>query len=180
MSEKVTIICVKKTGHILAALTRAADPEAEVKVEDLAGEELVVRGVGNPTTASYPNARFLVPAGELKAVVVDSTPGLAENPRGFRLDDQGEVQALDPTNQVTNATRTGAQVDVTVSGIAITAAKAAVWVLITDPDPQKNQVLDGEKAAGATFVSVGFSPLGPGAHHFLTLVAGTPPNAFLL
>ena len=182
MSDKITVLCVEKTGHVLAALTRAADAETEPTVEALAGEALLVRGIGDPTQSWYPDAHFLVPPDELKVKVVDSKPSAIENPRGFYLDENDELQTLDTTGSASNAAVAAGQLTFDVTGTAIVAAKAAVWVLITDLDPSRYQTLNGEKpaGAGAPALSLSVSPLGPGTHYALVLVAGIPPNAFEL
>lgn len=178
MSDKITVLCVKKTGHVLAALTRAADPESEITVEELAGEEgLLVRGLAVPPD---PNALFFVPAAELKAAVVDSKPGVIESPRRFYLDENDEVQPLDAARAVSSVAVSAAPVKVTVNvNAAAQADKAAVWVYVPEQDPSQSQTLTGEKPENALSVALDAAPLGPGApHYFLVLVEGALPNSF--
>jgi len=182
VSEKITVLYVEQTGHVLAVLTRAADAEAEPAVEELAGEALPVRRLGDPTETWFPTVEFLVPASELKAKNVDLKPGVVENPRGFYLDENDEVQPLDATSAVDDASLNvaGTQVAVTVTGAAVIAEKAAVWIHITDPNPANAQTQTAEKAETVNTANVNITPLSAGTHHVLTLVAKVPPFAFEL
>ncbi|HWS89091.1 MAG TPA: hypothetical protein VN282_19120 [Pyrinomonadaceae bacterium] len=180
MSEKITVLYVEQTGHVLAVLTRAADAEAEPVVEELAGEALPVRRFGLTTATWFPTVEFLVPASELKAKNVDLKPGVVENPRGFYLDENDELQPFDATTSVFSATLSGTQVTVTVAGATAIAAEADVLIHITDPNPANAQTQTAVKAAASTTVVVNISPLSAGTHHVLTLVAKVRPNAFQL
>jgi hypothetical protein len=182
VSEKITVLYVEQTGHVLAVLTRAADAEAEPVVEELAGAALPVRRLGDSGEAWFPNVEFLVPASELKAKNVDLKPGVVENPRGFYLDENDEVQPLDATRAVDDATLNvaGTQVTVTVTGTAAVAEKSAVWIHITDPNPANAQTQTAEKAEAVNTVNVNITPLSAGTHYVLTLVAKAPPFAFEL
>lgn len=179
MSEKITVLYVKQTGHVLAVLTRAADAEAEPTVEQLTGEALPVRRLGLHSAGWFPSVEFLVPASELKAKNVDIKPGVIENPRGFYLDENDELQPLDTTNSISSATLSGTQVTVTVGG-PVATAEADVLIHITDPNPANAQTQTAVKAATSPTVNVNISPLSAGTHHVLTLVAKVPPNAFQL
>lgn len=182
MSEKITDLYVGQTGHVLAVLTRAADEKAEPVVEELAGAALPVRRLGDATETWFPNVEFLVPASELKAKNVERKPGVVENPRGFYLDENDEVQPLDATREVEEAklNTQGTQVAVKVKGAAAIAEESAVWIHITDPNPVNAQTQTDVKAATVNPVNVNISPLSAGTHYVLTLVAKAPPNAFEL
>lgn len=182
MSEKITVLYVAQTGHVLAVLTRAADAEAEPAVEELAGAALPVRRLGDHSEGWFPSVEFLVPASELKAKNVDLKPGVIENPRGFYLDDNDEVQPLDATREVDSVTLNGAgtQVAVKVKGAAAIAEESAVWIHITDPNPANAQTQTDVKAATIDTANVNISPLSAGTHYVLTLVAKALPNAFEL
>lgn len=180
MSEKITILYVGQTGHVLAVLTRAADAEAEPAVEQLAGAALPVRRLGLSTASWFPSVEFLVPPSELKAKNVDLKPGVIENPRRFYLDENDELQPLDATNSISSATLSGTQVTVTIAGAAAIAEEADVWIHITDPNPANTQTQTAVKAAASPTVNVNISPLSAGTHHVLTLIAKVPPNAFQL
>lgn len=179
MSEKITVVYIEQTGHILAALTRAADAEAEPVVAELAGEALPVRRLGDPAEGWFADAQFFVPAAELKAKSVELKPGMIENPRSFYLDENGEAQPLDATFAVDDATLNGTQIEVKVNAAA-KVEKAAVWIHVTDQDLAKAQTQTDEKAENNDKVNVNISPLSAGTHYVLTLVAKTPPNAFKL
>lgn len=181
MSEKITVLYVEQTGHVLAILTRAADEEAEPVVEELAGEALTVRRLGDPAQIWFPDAQFFVPAAELKAKNVDFKPGVIENPRGFFVDENDEVQPLDSARKINNAVLNGAGTQVTLTVVGVPAAeKAAMWVHVSDQDPAKAQTQTGETGAGGSPATVNISPLSSGTHYVLTLVAKALPNAFKL
>ena len=66
-----------------------------------------------------------------------------------------------------------------ISGVPA-AEKAALWVHISDQDAAKAQTQTGETGAGGSPATVNISPLSPGTHYVLTLVAKALPNAFKL
>jgi hypothetical protein len=45
MSEKMTVIFIEATGHILGIVTRVGNPEGHIAVEDLVGDGLPVRNL---------------------------------------------------------------------------------------------------------------------------------------
>jgi hypothetical protein len=80
MNDKMQVLFVKKTGHVLAAFTRSADPEGKPKVEDLTGDGLLVRNMSLPATLAK---TVLVPPETLDVSVVDFEPALFSSPREF-------------------------------------------------------------------------------------------------
>ena len=84
MTDKMTLLFVKHTGHILAAVTRSADPTGEISAEDLARGGLLVRGFNGDT-------QFEVPSRELDVLTVDLDPALLLQPRAFVVDEDQKV-----------------------------------------------------------------------------------------
>ena len=47
MTKMMSLIVFEKTGHVLGAFTRTADPEGEISTEDLVGDGLLLRDAGS-------------------------------------------------------------------------------------------------------------------------------------
>lgn len=177
MIEKLTLLFAKKTGHVLALLTRAADPEAAVKPDELTAQALPVRYVGDTTRSWIRLVRFFVPVDELDAQTVDFDELVLNNPLGYFLDADKNVQALDQTLRVTGVTSPAGhtQVQVTIN----TPATADANVLIHVTDGNLELTLSGKITSGANFVNINVGQtLAAGTYYALTLVAGLPPNSY--
>ena len=77
--SKLTVVYLKDTGHVLAALTRADPPQGTEPVSALVGTGLPVRFVGRPP------ADVTVPAEDLAAVTVDDQPEVVISPQSFQV-----------------------------------------------------------------------------------------------
>jgi len=92
---KMTALTFAATGHLLAALTRTADPEGELDAADLAGDGFPLRsadGVGPTVTfAADDLAAKLVPL--LDAALADPTAFAVQ---GGRAEPQADGSAIDP------------------------------------------------------------------------------------
>ena len=92
------VVFTKQTGHVLAAFTRAADPEGKVKVGELTGSGLPVRKRrtinGAASVASGLLTQIMiVPADSLDSAVVDYESAVFNSPVGFVVGG-GEVAKL--------------------------------------------------------------------------------------
>jgi hypothetical protein len=84
MSDKMQVVFVKQTGHVLAAFTRTADVEGKPPVGALTGNGLIIHNrkvvsatpsVGDETLLASPEA--------LDIAVVDYDRDVFSNPRAF-------------------------------------------------------------------------------------------------
>src|ERR1044071_7586996 len=163
MNEKMTVLFVKETRHVLALLTRAADPEAAAAATELAGESLLVRYVGDTTRTFTPDANFNVPADELDAQTVDFDPDVFAQPRNFSLEEDKNVK---PHDLVTTApaaalpASSDSQIEVT-AGAAV-ADDTPVWLNITDGSTSKTRT--DKIAASQTKVTVNVGQMSPGTY----------------
>ena len=80
MSTKMQVLFAKQTGHVLAAFTRAADPEGKPKVSDLTGAGLLVR---NKDLGLVGGETLSVPPEALDLSVVDFELTTFSSPREF-------------------------------------------------------------------------------------------------
>lgn len=110
MSQKMTLIYLKKTRNILAAVTRAAPPEDAIlkgnesdeqkkKIEEtelgiLVGDQLVARGVRDivPTPPKSYDTEFNFPRDELGVLTVDPDNRVLASPRSYYLDPDQELR----------------------------------------------------------------------------------------
>src|SRR5262245_23377418 len=96
MSDKMQVLFVKQTGHVLAAFTRAADPEDKPKISVLAGSGLLVRNKKVITPSASGGETISVPAGALDVAVVDFDPDVFLLPSIFAAGG-GKVESLGAT-----------------------------------------------------------------------------------
>ena len=84
MNDKMQVLFVKQTGHVLVAFTRTADPEGKLQVSDLTGSGLFVRNRTSVSANSLSGGETLVvPAEALDVAVVDYDPDVFTTPIGF-------------------------------------------------------------------------------------------------
>ena len=170
MTDKMTLVVVKKTGHVLAFVTRASEPEAKLEPEAIAGKELLVRFAGDPADPPFRSAQFLVPADQLGVEVKDYDAVVVTRPRDYFLNEQQQVvnaAAAAPAVGVTGNTRIG----VTVAPNVI--SKTPVWIQVASAtDPANTQVREAEIAINQNSVDLDVLPLDSGDHFVLALVAG--------
>jgi len=111
---KLTVVQLKDTGHVLAALTRADPPQGTEQASTLVGAGLPLSSVGGVA------ADFTVPAQDLAPVTVDDQPEVLINPQGFQVvqDPQGQAPP-----QVKNVGVPGSSVDLTIAASSGAAVK---------------------------------------------------------
>ena len=172
MTDKMTLIVVKKTAHVLAVVTRESDSEGRLAPADVAGEKLLVRFAGRPQDPHFSAAQFLVPADELAVEVKDYDPVVVTRPRDFYLDASKEPAGTAAVNpSVSNPGNSNTQITVNAGG-AVTD-KTPVWIQISSStDPSDTQVRQGEIEANGTTIDFDVLPLDSGIHYVLTLVGG--------
>lgn len=133
--SKLTVVYLKNTGHVLAALTRADPPAGDEPVSALVGAGLPVSAINAAP------ADVTMPAQDLAAVTVDDDqPEALINPQNFQVvpDPQGQrppqVKNIGSAGQVVlSVTTSGAKV--TVTNVPSATALPAVVVLqkVTSP-----------------------------------------------
>ena len=134
--SKLTVVYLKDTGHVLAALTRADPPTAGEPVGALVNNGLPVSAVG--VTA----ADFTVPVKDLAILTVDDDqPGVLTDPQNFEVAQDPQTQTLQvktggvPGSSVTFAIdgNTGASVTVTSVFTATSLPTVVVLQKVTSP-----------------------------------------------
>jgi ABC-type glucose/galactose transport system permease subunit len=135
--SKLTVVYLKDTGHVLAALTRADPPAADQPVGALVNKGLSVSAVD--TTA----ADITVPVANLASVTVDDNqPEVLTSPQNFQVvqDPQGQappqvknVGVAGSTVSVALDHTSGATVTVTNVPSATTLPAVVVFQKITSP-----------------------------------------------
>lgn len=104
---KMTVLYVKDTGHVMAAVTRnapiesvPADPAASGATPDvsaLVGDSLPVRGFIDSSTGQFVPAEFAVPADRLVALEVDRDEDQLLAPHGYTVLDGKKLEVSPPT-----------------------------------------------------------------------------------
>ncbi len=179
MTDKMTVLFVKDTGQVVAALTRAADPEAKLTADLLVGDALVLRYIGDPTELGYGLTDFPIEPDELDVLTPDLETAVLSSPRSFFVDGDKKVQ---PTNSISGVTPnfpSTAQIQIT-AGVAVTQ-ESKVRVEIVKLGTAERQVATAKIAAGETIVDVNLRPLEPAiTYDVLTLVQGFEPDRRLI
>ena len=170
MTDKMTLILLKKTGHVLGVVTRESDPEGKLEPVDVAGETLFVRFAGEPSTAHFELAQFFVPADELALEVKDYDDLVVTRPRAFYLNaDKNVVGTAGTAPTITGPSST----QITVDAGGNVTVKTPVWVQITSiSNPTITQVRQGDIEIGQDTVDLDVLPLDSGHHYVFTLVGG--------
>lgn len=91
---KITLLYLKHTGHVLAALTRNAAPGQPLPARELAAEGALVRRLKTAPA----DVSFLVPASELDSLVVNGDDAILTAPREYRAVPGDEAAAFVPAN----------------------------------------------------------------------------------
>jgi hypothetical protein len=195
MSDKMQVLFVKPTGHVLAAFTRTADPEDKPKVSALAGSGLLVR---NLTTVSVSSSEdetlhveseggetLVAPSDSLDVAVVDYDQDVFDDPRSF-VAGGGKVESFGaPARSTITLSRDKLIIEVT-GGVP---SDLKVWAQVekvitsTDSDPV-TRVMTGiiEKTKTKAELILTISPGGTaasiptGKYYILVLVEGRPPQ----
>jgi hypothetical protein len=175
MSDKMTVLFVKDTGHVLASLTRASDPEAPLTPDVLAGDAFIVRYIGDPTASGYEESSFQFKPDQLDVLIPDLNAARLANPRGYFVDADKNVVPVNSVASVTPSFPSTGQIRVTVPSALTQESK--VWVQIVDPTTSEMQIVTGKIAFAASQVDLNLSPLDSGTQYdVLALVQGFSPH----
>lgn len=104
--SKLTVVFLKDTEHVLAALTRADPPAAGEQVSALVGTGLPIGAIDGTS------ADVIVPVAMLDAVTVDDQPEVLLDPQGFQVVE--DPQQLKPPT-VTSVGVVGSSVELKIS-----------------------------------------------------------------
>jgi hypothetical protein len=176
MTNQMTVLFVKHTGHVLAAVTRNADPSSQITAEDLARGGLLVRGfaVNLPTTTG--NEQFNVMPEELGVITLNFNRTILLKPRTFSIADEQPVQT--PTAPVLSLALTTGSVEVSL-GTAPTdrvTKETNVWVQIDGGNLDEPRTEQGAIAVNQSSATLQLDPLDTGrTYYVLALVAGREP-----
>jgi len=175
MTDKMTLITIKDTGHVLAALSRAADPETALTPAVLAGEYMSVRYIGDPTGIGYGENEFQIKPDQLEVAITDLDADVISTPRSFYVDADKKVQPSDATG-VTPSFPSNVQLHITVLAAVPQERKVRVEVIDVD-DPTERQTVTGKIALNATQTDISLRPLKTTSfYEVLTLVQTFMPD----
>jgi hypothetical protein len=167
MPDKMTLLFVKHTGHILAAVTRSADPTGRISAEDLARGGLLVRGFDFISNKQF---EFEVPSRELDVLTVDLEPALLLKPSEFVVDENQKVPVPASDGTMITVGLSATHVTVTPAGPPV-PEDTKVWVQIIGGDLTQPLIAAGTVPTGGTSVALPLVPLHAGQYDVLTFVA---------
>jgi len=113
---KMTVLYVKDTGQVMAAVTRAALAEAapaaigdgvSPDVQAMVGDSLPVRSFLNRTDNSLNSTLFSIPADQLATLTVDRDEDQLLSPRSYAVLDGKKLEVPPPTVLPTPTTAAG-------------------------------------------------------------------------
>jgi len=157
MSRKMTLIYLKKTKNILAAVTRAATPqdailkgsesdEQKQKVEKpelgiLVGDQLIVRGIRDRANQlkSY-DTEFNFPVDQLGVLTTDPKDEVLAKPRSYYLDPGQELR-----NAIVFSSITATDTKVTVTLPGDVTRDTEIWLQVHDTATGEQQPPMSEK-----------------------------------
>ena len=148
MNEKMQVLIVKQTGHVLAAFTRTADPEDKPAVSALAGSGLLVRNRGAVPPPSSGVETFLVSSGSLDVAVVDFDPDVFLLPSRFAASG-GKVEPLGPVAP-SSVTLAVDKLTIAVANANAPSSNLKVWAQVekvvtpTDSEPVKRVMVPAQ------------------------------------
>lgn len=179
--SKLTLVYLKDTGHVLAALTRADPPAGDEPVTALIGAGLPVG------TIAETSADVTMPAQGLAAVTVDDDqPEVLINPQNFQVvpDPQGggspKVKNVGGTGQIVLSVSTsGARVTVTNVPSATSLSAVVVLQNIKSPSvaPDILSPVTVTVGSGGTVVSGSTGFAQGDTWNMFAFVQGLPPAA---
>ena len=183
---KMTVVYVKDTGQVMAAVTRAALAEAapaaaadgtSPEVQALVGDSLPVRSFLNAAT-SIPNPTlFSIPADQLATLTVDRDEDQLLSPRGYTVLDGKKIEVPSATPLPTPATAGSdhSTLEVTLPADVLADLPIAlhlVPVAGTAGNPQHLQGVFRPKTASAHLVTFSLRAALAGTYDVLILLKG--------
>lgn len=188
MTNKMVLLYVKKTRHVMAAVTLAAPPPGQVKVEDIAGTALHVRYILDNTLAPpVPRkTEVWIPAAALDVLTIDSDPLILADPRSYYLDPSNLPVFLLPATSTAHkltVTQSSPGGPVTIAGTEPTVSGDAIWLIATSDEQEPKSVVKSQDVTAAVppaalSISVGLPSSLSGAtlHTVLGLATGYRPT----
>jgi hypothetical protein len=135
VNDKMQVLFVKQTGHVVAAFTRSADPEGKPDVELLVGSGATVRRAKKLLPSADGGETFSVPANSLDVAVVDFRSDTFTAPLNFAVGggvvvELAETPAINPLT-ITSVTSNAITIDLG----SIAGEDVKVWVQIEEASP---------------------------------------------
>lgn len=190
MNNKMMVLFVKNTGHVVAAATRATDPEGKASAAALAGTGLPVRSSRKIAPTLAEEKALVIPPDSLDVAVVQLDPDVFGSPLSF-VAGGGVVAKLGSSIAVVDLFKTD---KVTIEASSPPSDNLGVWVQLEEVSPTpgnapERRVMEGviDKGTNGTNKSVTLDltirPGGPPAsipnntkeYYILVLVAGHQP-----
>ena len=186
MKERMTLLFVKHTRNILAAVTRtsAGDKPADDKakelqnaqdLKDLVGDGLIVYLGGDAKTFPIPDltqAEFLVPFDEFDAITDEFEEDVLSEARSFYCDEKKKAQLANPT-----LTLTPTSGDLKFAIPSALNVDTNVWALVRDESGSKSQIVSDKIEANKKDVTLTFSSPFPSSYFVLAMAAGYRPQS---
>jgi hypothetical protein len=192
VTKKMHLLYVKKTKHVMAAVTLAAPPAGQVKVNDIAGTALHVRYIlDNTLTPVTPvKSEVWIPAAELDVLAIDFDPlvwaGVLADPHFYQLDSSNLPVFLPPATPSAHkltVTQSSSGGPVTIAGTELTVSGDAIWLIATSDEQEPKSVVKSQDVTAAVppaalSISVVLppSPSGVTLHTVLGLATGYRPT----
>lgn len=170
MTEKMTVLFIEQTGHVLGALTHVADPTAELSPSVLASGGLLVRG--------FPGKQqFEVPPEWLKTLNVDLNEAVLLNPRAFYVDETQKSALPVASAPISSVVLDSTKVTVTpISATVAVTTLTKVWVQVAGGTLTEPRVAKGELKIGDKKLELSIETLDPGPYSVLTLAVNYAPK----
>lgn len=165
MSEKMTVLFVAHTGHVLAAATHGAALVTSSPAA-LAEGGLALRRL---------QESFTLDPAELQAATVEPMEPLLLQPFGYRIVDGTPEPVAAAANPLPAPVLAASQVTVNLPAPA--AEETPVWVHIEGGSLSRPVVVMGKVPETAGQVALQIASLDPDTYRLLTLVPGLPPLA---
>ncbi len=175
----LTVVFLKDSGHVLAALTRADPPAPGEPVGALVDTGLPLAAIDGTT------ADVIIPVGNLDAVTVDDQPEVLLNPQGFQVI-QDPQKVLPPTvtsvgvggSTVTPSISASNGAEVQVTGVSATSLSAVVVLQQKTPAPGPTLIVVHSVTVGSpTVVDPPGAYVHPDTWNMYAFVQGLAPTA---
>lgn len=172
MSETMSVIVVKETQHVLAALTSNA--KAELTAEAVAGGGLLVRGFFDSTNQTVLDEQFQVQPDALEVVDVDYDPSVLAMPREYSLEEvDGKKEPALPAGEAPTLALTATTATVSVQNDV--EEDCGFYLYITGAGLPSPRSYTGKIAKETKTTTINLDrALASGDYPTLVLLAGSP------
>jgi hypothetical protein len=184
-SQTMTVLYVKSTGNVLAALTQVAQATGAVTAADLAGPALIVRNLWNFRPAAVPPQVFSdtypIPPDALDVADVPLDPDVLFMPRMFMYDTT--QKALKPLpNQVGQIEVQVATVDFKATQLKVSATDnvpddTPVWILVNGTSLSSPWTGTGTIPKNSKNLTLNHDAFASGSYSVLLLAKGYLPDS---